>query len=82
MEFKGHSFRRTAATLLADNGASRQTLRNKLNHNSENTVNEYITSSKKVQATNAGMLANLADSGPEPKKQKLEEKARKEFSIC
>ena len=70
LEFKGHTFRRTSATILADNGISGQALRHKLNHNSEQTVMEYITSSKKVQATNAGMLANLG--GPERKKQKLD----------
>ena len=69
------SFRRTAATILADSGASGQTLRNKLNHNTEATIREYITSSKRVQASNAGML-NLKDSEPAEKKPKLEEKAR------
>ena len=64
--------RRTAATNLADSGASGQALRNKLNHRSEATVAEYITSSKRVQATNAGMLGNLTVSGPVAKKPKLE----------
>ena len=72
LEFKGHSMRRTSATILADSGLSGQALRNKLNHNSESTVNEYISSSKRVQATNAGLLANLTDSTPDPKKPKVE----------
>ena len=55
--FSGHSFRRTAATIMADGGASGQTLRNKLNHVSEKSVNEYISSSKAVQKSNANLLS-------------------------
>jgi integrase len=80
LEFKGHSLRRTAATILADQGASGQTLRNKLNHSSEKTVSEYISSSKKVQATNASLLGNVTienqEPKPEAKKQKMEETQR------
>ena len=55
--FTGHSLRRTSATILADRGASGTTIRNKLNQKSEQAVNEYISSSKSVQKTNAHMLA-------------------------
>ena len=34
-QFTGHSFRRTATTIMADSGATGQQLRNKLNHKSE-----------------------------------------------
>ena len=80
LEFKGHSLRRTAAIILADQGASGQTLRNKLNHSSEKTVSEYISSSKKVQSTNASLLGNVTiereDPTPEAKKPKIEEMQR------
>ena len=79
LEFKGHSLRRTAASILADQGASGQMLRNKLNHSSEKTVMEYITSSKTVQATNAALLGNIViekeePPTPEAKKPKIEER--------
>ena len=63
--FTGHSLRRTSATVLADRGASSTTLRHKLNQKSETAVNEYISSSKSVQKTNAAMLAGYQDPRPE-----------------
>ena len=60
--FTGHSLRRTSATVLADRGASGTTIRNKLNQRSEQAVNEYISSSKSVQKTNADMLAGYQET--------------------
>lgn len=60
--FTGHSLRRTSATVLADRGASGTTIRNKLNQKSEQAVNEYISSSKSVQKTNAAMLAGYQET--------------------
>ena len=57
--YTGHAMRRTAATILANKGASGQQLRHKLNHRSEKTVNQYLSSSKAVQKTNAMMLAGF-----------------------
>ena len=54
--------RRTAATKLANAGASGQQLRHKLNQKSESAVNEYLSSSKAVQHTNAMMLAGFEEN--------------------
>ena len=60
-EYTGHTLRRTAATIMADKGASGQTLRHKLNQRSEKAVNEYLSSSKAVQKSNALMLSGFEE---------------------
>ena len=71
LELKGHSMRSTAATHLADAGLGGPALKNKLNHSSDKTVQEYVRSSKTVQKTNANILANCGNE-PVPKMPKLE----------
>ena len=78
--FTGHSLRRTSATILADRGASGTTIRNKLNQKSEQAVNEYISSSKSVQKTNAHMLAGYQDIPPLPKSSETQD-PRQEVSM-
>ena len=74
-QFSGHSFRRTAATIMADRGASGQAIRHKLNHKSEKSCNEYITSSKSVQKSNAKLLSGHKEIMEEKKSpMKKEEK--------
>jgi hypothetical protein len=60
--YTGHCMRRTAATRLANSGASGQQLRHKLNHRSEKACNEYLHSSKAVQHTNAMMLSGYEEN--------------------
>ena len=76
-KYKGHSFRRTAATLMADQGYTGQQIRDKLNLISGRSVNEYISSSKSVQNSTDNLLAcnddeNDFDTSENPhKKRKL-----------
>ena len=60
-DYTGHALRRTAATIMADKGASGQTLRHKLNQRSEKAVNEYLSSSKAVQRNNAMLLSGFEE---------------------
>jgi mRNA-degrading endonuclease HigB of HigAB toxin-antitoxin module len=64
-DYTGHALRRTAATVMADKGASGQTLRHKLNQRSEKAVNEYLSSSKAVQRSNAMMLSGFEEKTKE-----------------
>ena len=57
---------------MADEGAAGQQMRNKLNQKSENSVKEYITSSKKTQSTNTAYLAGFDKIEPDKKKPKVE----------
>ena len=50
---------------MADKGASGQTLRHKLNQRSEKAVNEYLSSSKAVQRSNAMLLSGFEESKTE-----------------
>ena len=79
--FTGHSLRRTSATVLADRGASGTTIRNKLNQKSEQAVNEYISSSKSVQKTNAAMLAGYQNIQPVPKSSETRETENPQVSM-
>ena len=47
--YTGHSFRRTAATVLAENGATEQNMKLKFDWKDGKMTKEYMTTSKKFQ---------------------------------
>ena len=61
--YTGHSFRRTAATVLAENGATEQNMKLKFDWKDGKMTKEYMTTSKKFQREMATMLQGGSGSG-------------------
>lgn len=79
-EFKGHSLRRTSATIMMANGATGKQLQQKMNHTSEKSCNEYLTSSKRVKQQNANFLAGYSQKNEtkDETKEETKEEAKEE----
>ena len=54
--YTGHSFRRTAATHMAENGATEQNMKLKFDWKDGKMTKEYMTTSKRFQREMATML--------------------------
>jgi len=77
--FTGHCWRRTAATIFADAGATSAELKRKFHWQNEVTALEYVDASKVTKMKDAGMLSgklfSAASLAPIP--QKGQEKKKK-----
>ena len=61
--YTGHSFHRTAATVMAENGATEQNMKLKFDWKDGKMTKEYMTTSKKFQREMATMLQGGSGSG-------------------